>query len=142
MTFSSLSSLDAVRLRRFIAQERREVWDQLSNSSVRSQWWPNAVITSVLGGEVQSQRLSNGRLAVFSGTVDAFVEGHALGFLWSETGQDISTSVLITLSSALRGTEVDIVEVGFAAFESNAERISEAEQEWSDLLAQLAARFD
>jgi len=140
MAFSSLSSLDAVRLRRLIPQDRKFVWEQLSNQRNRKHWWPDAAITCALGGQVQAHRQFGQGASVFVGQVDVLVDGHALGFLWAEQGSHPQTSVLITLSSAMRGTEIDVVEVGFAAFDSNAERISQAEQEWTDLLQKLAER--
>lgn len=138
MVLSSLSSLDAVRIRRFVPRERAGVWLQLSNQALRGKWWPDSLITVSVGGEVRASRRAELGTAVFVGEVDVLVEGHALGFVWTETGRPRPTSVLMTLSSALRGTEVDIVEVGFSGVESTANRISRAEQEWTELLAQLA----
>lgn len=138
MALSSLSSLDAVRIRRFVPRERDEVWLHLSDPALRGKWWPDSLITVSVGGEVRASRRSELGNTVSAGEVDVLVEGHALGFVWTEGGGVRPTSVLMTLSSALRGTEVDIVEVGFAGLESNANRISRAEREWSELLSQLA----
>lgn len=146
---------------------RAAVWSYLADSGRRSEWWPELRLEEGIGGSIVSQPVvepaveptvdsvgerggeqgsdgsdgaSTGRQA--EGTVDVWVEGHAVGFTWREAGEDRGTAVLMTLRSQGPETGVTITETGFDALSVPAERAAAAQRGWHELLAGLGAAVE
>lgn len=120
---------------------RAAVWAYLSEEALRGEWWPELRLEPKVGGEV-SERWSEGEgddavSRDASGTVDVWVDGHAIGFTWRESGDPRDTAVLVTLRSQGYETGITVTETGFDALPSPAERAAASQEGWAVLLRDL-----
>ena len=120
---------------------RAAVWAYLSEDALRGEWWPELRLEPKVGGEV-SERWSEGEgddavSRDASGTVDVWVDGHAIGFTWRESGDPRDTAVLVTLRSQGYETGITVTETGFDALPSPAERAAASQEGWAVLLRDL-----
>jgi len=144
---SSRESLNAASIVRDMRCSRALLWNYLVDPDLREQWWPNTSIELWPGGSVRSltsahDRNSDEESDELCGEVDVFINGHALGFVWSMHEKSPPTSVLITLASTPHGTIINLAEVvfrsvEFASSEYQAERLNRAERLWHDRLRRL-----
>lgn len=138
--------LGPVVARARVRAPRETVWQYLVDPGKRSAWWPEVRLGSGLGGEVV-ERWSEGEgddavSRDASGDIDVWVEGHAVGFRWSEAGDEGSTAVLVTLRSQGVDTGVTVTETGFDSLSFPAERAAASLDGWQTLLADLVAAVD
>lgn len=138
--------LGPVVARARVRAPRETVWQYLVDPGKRSAWWPEVRLGSGLGGEVV-ERWSEGEgddavSRDASGDIDVWVEGHAVGFRWSEAGDEGSTAVLVTLRSQGVDTGVTVTETGFDSLPFPAERAAASLDGWQTLLADLVAAVD
>jgi uncharacterized protein YndB with AHSA1/START domain len=117
------------------------VWAYLVEPENRKVWWPELQLDPRLGGAV-SERWSetNDGSSVTrdaSGEIDVWVDGHALGFRWSEAGDSHSTAVLVTLRAIGAETRVTVTETGFDALSTPAESAAASQEGWQVLLGDL-----
>ncbi|QBE48574.1 SRPBCC family protein [Leucobacter triazinivorans] len=130
---------------------RPDVWSYLAEPARRAAWWPQLQLETGVGGGIavrggedsgaSAEGQPDGAPAV-EGTVDVWVEGHALGFTWRESGSERGTAVLMTLRSQGGETGVTITETGFDALAAPADRAAAAQRDWQELLSGLAAAVD
>ncbi|MBK0417828.1 SRPBCC domain-containing protein [Leucobacter sp. CSA1] len=124
-----------------MAATRSSVWSLIVDAERREAWWPELELEPRLGGSV-AERWSEGegpdRVARdASGEVDVFVDGHAIGFRWSEAGDERPTAVLITLRSLEEGTAVVVTETGFDALPGASARAAASAEGWQVLMQDL-----
>ncbi|RZT66335.1 SRPBCC family protein [Leucobacter luti] len=125
---------------------RTAAWAFLANSDYRAQWWPELRLEPQVGGEISerwtedTEEESVSRDA--SGTVDVWVEGHAIGFTWREAGDLRDTAVLLTLRSQGAETGITVTETGFDALPDSAERAAASQDGWQVLLRDLSGAID
>ncbi|PRI10546.1 SRPBCC family protein [Leucobacter massiliensis] len=144
--------LGPVVARTRVRAPRTAVWAYLSEPGLRAEWWPGTRWETAVGGAVFAERLNLGVAAddgasaaetssarEFAGSVDVWVEGHALGYTWRAEGEERGTAVLLTLRTQGPHTGVTVTETGFDALERPAESAAAAQREWQELLQQLAA---
>src|SRR5690606_14721628 len=67
-----------------------------------------------------------------------WVAGHALGFTWSESGEERGTAVLVTLRSQGYHTGVTVTETGFDGVKDGAARADRAGREWARFIEALS----
>ncbi|UOQ56508.1 SRPBCC domain-containing protein [Leucobacter allii] len=125
---------------------RADVWPYLADPERRAEWWAELQLEPGIGGTV-AERWSEGdgeesvsRDA--SGTVDVWVEGHAIGFTWREAGDERDTAVLITLRTQGYQTGLTVTETGFDALPAASERAAASQEGWRVLLRDLVAAID
>ncbi|WP_449282081.1 SRPBCC family protein [Leucobacter sp.] len=122
---------------------RTAVWSYLAEPERRAAWWPGLQLEAGVGGAIALRAAETAAEPEderdAEGTVDVWVEGHAVGFTWREAGEDRGTAVLMTLRSQGRETGVTITETGFDALAAPAERAAASQRGWQELLAGLAA---
>ncbi|KAF5269336.1 hypothetical protein FQA39_LY18916 [Lamprigera yunnana] len=123
---------------------RSATWSFLVDSDRRAEWWPDLQIEQRVGGSiVERWSEGSGEDAVSrdaSGTVDVWVEGHAIGFTWREAGDDRERRVLLPCvrSRAARGSRLP--RQGFEQhLPSPAERPRPSLEGWQVLLRDLTA---
>ena len=138
--------LGPVVARARVRAQRTVVWSYFVDPGMRASWWPEARIDTRLGGEVAERWCEGegddeiGRDA--SGTIDIWVDGHAAGFSWSDSKDEGSTTVLITLRDRGVDTGVTVTETGFDGLPMAAERAAASLDGWQSLLADLVAAVD
>ncbi|QIK63967.1 hypothetical protein G7068_12750 [Leucobacter viscericola] len=120
---------------------RAAVWQYLIDDERRKVWWPELRLDPRVGGAVSERWAeTSGDSEVSrdaSGEVDVLVEGHAIGFRWSEAGDEHSTAVLVTLRSTGPNTGITVTETGFDALSSPAESAAASQEGWHVLLGDL-----
>lgn len=130
---------------------RPDVWSYLAEPARRAAWWPQLQLETGVGGGIavhggagagESAEAQSGEAPSVEGTVDVWVEGHALGFTWREAGSERGTAVLMTLRSQGGETGVTITETGFDALAAPADRAAAAQRDWQELLSGLAAAVE
>ncbi|UOQ61680.1 SRPBCC domain-containing protein [Leucobacter rhizosphaerae] len=125
---------------------RAAVWATVIDPELRKSWWPELELEPRVGGAVTERWTeTSGETAVSrdaSGDVDVWVEGHAIGFRWSEAGDAHSTAVLVTLRSQGPETGITVTETGFDVLPSPAERAAASQDGWQVLLADLVASVE
>lgn len=124
------------------AQPRRVLWAYLSDPDLRAEWWPELNLESRLGGTVREQWAEGDASRDASGEVDVFVDGHALGFRWTEAGDPRPTAVLITLRSIGAGASLTVTETGFDMLPDPSARAAASQEGWDVLLRDLSAAVD
>ena len=124
------------------AQPRRVLWAYLSDPDLREEWWPELNLESRLGGTVREQWAEGDASRDASGEVDVFVDGHALGFRWTEAGDPRPTAVLITLRSIGAGASLTVTETGFDMLPDPSARAAASQEGWDVLLRDLSAAVD
>lgn len=138
--------LGPVVARSRVRASRAAVWATVIDPELRQAWWPELQLEPRLGGSVAERWTeTSGDTAVTrdaSGDVDVWVEGHAIGFRWSEAGDEHSTAVLVTLRSQGPETGITVTETGFDALPSPAERAAASQDGWQVLLADLVASVE
>ena len=138
--------LGPVVARSRVRAPRAAVWATVIDPELRQTWWPELHLEPRLGGAVAERWTeTSGDSAVTrdaSGDVDVWVEGHAIGFRWSEAGDDHSTAVLVTLRSQGPETGITVTETGFDVLPSPAERAAASQDGWQVLLADLVASVE
>lgn len=138
--------LGPVVARARVRAERQLVWNYLADQGLRAAWWPEVNLDAMLGGSVVERWVDGeGDAAISrdaSGTIDVYVEGHALGFRWSDAGDAAATAVLFTLRAQGVDTGVTVTETGFDALPMAAERAAVSTDGWQSLLADLVAAVD
>ncbi|MFV0434439.1 MAG: SRPBCC domain-containing protein [Leucobacter sp.] len=138
--------LGPVVARSRVRAARTAAWSYLVQPERRAAWWPELQLEPRLGGEViERWSETNGDTTVSrdaSGEVDVWVDGHALGFKWSEAGDEHSTAVLVTLRAQGRNTGITVTETGFDALPSAAERAAASQDGWGVLLRDLTAAIE
>lgn len=138
--------LGPVVARSRVRAARADVWTSLVDDERRSTWWPELRLDPRLGGEIAEQwSEGDGDSAVSrdaSGEVDVWVDGHAIGYRWSEAGDDRQTAVLITLRSQGTETGITVTETGFDALPSPAQRAAASQEGWQVLLRDLVTAVD
>ncbi len=133
--------LGPVVARSRVGVARAAAWTFLAEQHRRSEWWPELQLEPHVGGTV-AERWSEGEgdAAVSrdaSGTVDVWVEGHAVGFTWREAGDERDTAVLITLRTQGVDTGITVTETGFDALPAASERAAASQEGWQVLLNDL-----
>lgn len=125
---------------------RAAVWQYLVDSERRKVWWPELRLDARVGGAVSERWAeTSGDSEVSrdaSGEVDVLVEGHAIGFRWSEAGDEHSTAVLVTLRSSGPDTGITVTETGFDALPTPAESAAASQEGWQVLLSDLVAAVE
>ncbi|WP_162903796.1 SRPBCC domain-containing protein [Leucobacter sp. wl10] len=144
---STMIPLGPVVARSRVRAARAAVWSYLVDSGRRSEWWPGLQLEPGVGGAVavRSAAEEGGEASPAretEGAVDVWVEGHAFGFTWRESGEERTTAVLLTLRSQGHETGVTVTETGFDALAAPAERAAVSQQEWGRLLAELAGAVE
>lgn len=138
--------LGPVVARSRVRAPRAAVWATVIDPELRHAWWPELHLEPRIGGAVAERWTeTSGDSAVTrdaSGDVDVWVEGHAIGFRWSEAGDDHSTAVLVTLRSQGPETGITVTETGFDVLPSPAERAAASQDGWQVLLADLVASVE
>ncbi len=124
------------------AQPRRVLWAYLSDPDLRAEWWPELNLESRLGGTVREQWAEGDASRDASGEIDVFVDGHALGFRWTEAGDPRPTAVLITLRSIGAGASLTVTETGFDMLPDPSARAAASQEGWDVLLRDLSAAID
>lgn len=124
------------------AQPRRVLWAYLSDPDLRAEWWPELNLESRLGGSVREQWAEGDASRDASGEIDVFVDGHALGFRWTEAGDPRPTAVLITLRSIGAGASLTVTETGFDMLPDPSARAAASQEGWDVLLRDLSAAID
>lgn len=125
---------------------RTAAWAYLSEPERRAEWWPELQLEPNVGGAI-SERWSEdtGETSVSrdaSGTVDVWVEGHALGFRWREAGDERETAVLVTLRTQGEETGITVTETGFDALPEAAARAAASQDGWQVLLRDLTTALE
>ena len=138
--------LGPVVARNRVRAPRAAVWATVIDPELRKSWWPELELEPRVGGAVSERWTeTSGETAVSrdaSGDVDVWVEGHAIGFRWSEAGDAHSTAVLVTLRSQGPETGITVTETGFDVLPSPAERAAASQDGWQVLLADLVASVE
>ena len=138
--------LGPVVARSRVKASRIDTWSYLVEADLRSEWWPELRLEPEVGGSVAEQwSEGEGDESVSrdaSGTIDVWVEGHAIGFTWREAGDERDTAVLLTLRTQSGGTGITITETGFDALPKPAERAEASQEGWKVLLNDLSAAID
>lgn len=138
--------LGPVVARSRVRASRAAVWATVIDPELRHAWWPELELEPRLGGSIAERWTeTSGETAVTrdaSGDVDVWVEGHAIGFRWSEAGDEHSTAVLVTLRSQGPETGITVTETGFDVLPSAAERAAASQDGWQVLLADLVASVE
>ncbi len=138
--------LGPVVARNRVRAPRAAVWATVIDPELRKSWWPELELEPRVGGAVTERWTeTSGETAVSrdaSGDVDVWVEGHAIGFRWSEAGDAHSTAVLVTLRSQGPETGITVTETGFDVLPSPAERAAASQDGWQVLLADLVASVE
>lgn len=138
--------LGPVVARARVRAQRATVWNYLADPALRASWWPEVHLDTELGGSVTEKWAeSTGESAIgrdAAGEVDVFVNGHALGFRWSDVGDTATTAVLFTLRAHGVDTGVTVTETGFDALPMAAERAAASTEGWQSLLADLVTAVD
>ncbi|QIM15256.1 SRPBCC domain-containing protein [Leucobacter insecticola] len=120
---------------------RAAVWAYFVDSELRKEWWPELRLDPRVGGAVAEQWTEADEGSAVSrdasGDVDVWVDGHAIGFRWSDAGDQYSTAVLVTLRSRGADTGITVTETGFDVLPDAAERAAASQEGWQVLLADL-----
>ena len=124
------------------AQPRRVLWAYLSDPELRADWWPELHLEARLGGIVREQWSEGDASRDASGEVDVIVDGHALGFRWTEAGDPRATAVLVTLRSIGAGASLTVTETGFDMLPDPSARAAASQEGWDVLLRDLSAVVD
>ncbi|GAA2178792.1 hypothetical protein GCM10009847_10290 [Leucobacter tardus] len=124
------------------AQPRRVLWAYLSDPELRADWWPELHLEARLGGIVREQWSEGDASRDASGEVDVIVDGHALGFRWTEAGDPRATAVLVTLRSIGAGASLTVTETGFDMLPDPSARAAASQEGWDVLLRDLSAAVD
>ena len=124
------------------AQPRRVLWAYLSDPELRAAWWPELHLEARLGGIVREQWSEGDASRDASGEVDVIVDGHALGFRWTEAGDPRATAVLVTLRSIGAGASLTVTETGFDMLPDPSARAAASQEGWDVLLRDLSAAVD
>lgn len=125
---------------------RNAAWTYLADADHRAEWWPELRLDPQVGGAIserwteETDDSSVSRDA--SGTVDVWVDGHAIGFTWREAGDLRDTAVLLTLRSQGAETGITVTETGFDALPASAERAAASQDGWQVLLRDLTSAID
>lgn len=125
---------------------RNAAWTYLADADHRAEWWPELRLDPHVGGAIserwteETDGSSVSRDA--SGTVDVWVDGHAIGFTWREAGDLRDTAVLLTLRSQGAETGITVTETGFDALPASAERAAASQDGWQVLLRDLTSAID
>ena len=138
--------LGPVVARSRVGVARAAAWTYLVEPDRRAEWWPELQLEARVGGTV-AERWSEGEgdAAVSrdaSGTVDVWVDGHAVGFTWREAGDARDTAVLITLRTQGLDTGITVTETGFDALPAASERAAASQEGWQVLLRDLTAALE
>lgn len=138
--------LGPVVARSRVGVARAAAWSYLVEPERRAEWWPELRLDARVGGEV-AERWSEGEgddavSRDASGTVDVWVEGHAVGFTWREAGDERDTAVLVTLRTQGLDTGITVTETGFDALPAPAERAAASQEGWQVLLRDLTAALE
>ncbi|QYM75244.1 SRPBCC domain-containing protein [Leucobacter luti] len=125
---------------------RTAAWTYLADADRRAEWWPELRLDPRVGGDI-TERWSEeieGELVSrdASGTVDVWVDGHAIGFTWREAGDFRDTAVLLTLRSQGQDTGITITETGFDALPDSADRAAASQDGWQVLLRDLTTAIE
>lgn len=138
--------LGPVVARSRVRAPRAAVWATVTDPELRKTWWPELHLEPRIGGAVSERWTeTSGETAVSrdaSGDVDVWVEGHAIGFRWSEAGDAHSTAVLVTLRSQGPETGITVTETGFDVLPAPAERAAASQEGWQVLLGDLVASVE
>lgn len=125
---------------------RTAAWAYLSEPERRAEWWPELQLEPNVGGAISERWSENtGEMSVSrdaSGTVDVWVEGHALGFRWREAGDERETAVLVTLRTQGEETGITVTETGFDALPEAAARAAASQDGWQVLLRDLTTALE
>lgn len=121
---------------------RAAAWVYLADADRRAEWWPELRLEPQVGGAI-GERWSEdtGETSVSrdaSGTVDVWVDGHAIGFTWREAGDQRDTAVLLTLRSQGDETGITVTETGFDGLPDSAARAAGSQDGWQVLLRDLS----
>lgn len=138
--------LGPVVARSRVGVARAAAWSYLVEPERRAEWWPELRLDARVGGEV-AERWSEGEgddavSRDASGTVDVWVEGHAVGFTWREAGDERDTAVLVTLRTQGLDTGITVTETGFDALPAPAERAAASQEGWQVLLRDLTVALE
>ncbi|WP_125098717.1 SRPBCC family protein [Leucobacter chromiireducens] len=138
--------LGPVVARSRVRAARTAAWAYLSEPERRAEWWPELQLEPHVGGAI-SERWSEdtGETSVSrdaSGTVDVWVEGHAVGFRWREAGDERETAVLVTLRTQGEDTGITVTETGFDALPEAAARAAASQDGWQVLLRDLTTALE
>ena len=138
--------LGPVVARSRVGVTRAAAWTYLVEQDRRAAWWPELQLDPRVGGAV-AERWSEGEgeNAVSrdaAGTVDVWVDGHAIGFTWREAGDERDTAVLVTLRTQGVDTGITVTETGFDALPAAAERAAASQEGWQVLLRDLATALE
>lgn len=122
---------------------RADVWEYFVDAERRKTWWPELQLEPRVGGAVSerwAETSGDGEISRdASGEVDVLVDGHAIGFRWSEADDENSTAVLVTLRSSGPDTGITVTETGFDALSAPAESAAASQEGWQVLLGDLVA---
>ncbi|KTR82125.1 hypothetical protein NS354_11435 [Leucobacter chromiiresistens] len=125
---------------------RAAAWTYLVEPDRRAEWWPELQLDARVGGAVAEQWSEGEGDAMVSrdasGTVDVWVEGHAVGFTWRESGDERDTAVLITLRTQGVDTGITVTETGFDALPAAGERAAASQEGWQVLLRDLKSALE
>ncbi|SJN11060.1 hypothetical protein FM113_10860 [Leucobacter sp. 7(1)] len=121
---------------------RSAAWAYLADADRRAEWWPELRLEPQVGGAIAERWTEDtGETSVSrdaSGTVDVWVEGHAIGFTWREAGDLRDTAVLLTLRSQGEETGITVTETGFDGLPESAARAAGSQDGWQVLLRDLS----
>lgn len=138
--------LGPVVARSLLRAARTAAWAYLSEPERRAEWWPELQLEPNVGGAISERwSESTGETSVSrdaSGTVDVWVEGHALGFRWREAGDERETAVLVTLRTQGEETGITVTETGFDALPEAAARAAASQDGWQVLLRDLTTALE
>ncbi|MGW9020975.1 SRPBCC family protein [Leucobacter chromiiresistens] len=138
--------LGPVVARSRVGVARAAAWTYLVEPDRRAEWWPELQLDARVGGVVAEQWSEGEGDATVSrdasGTVDVWVEGHAVGFTWREAGDERDTAVLITLRTQGVDTGITVTETGFDALPSAGERAAASQEGWQVLLRDLKSALE
>lgn len=124
------------------SQARTVLWAYLSDPGLRGEWWPELNLEARIGGAVREQWSEGDASRDATGEVDVFVDGHALGFRWTEAGDPRPTAVLVTLRSTGSGASLTVTETGFDMLPEPSARAAASQEGWDVLLRDLAAAVE
>lgn len=138
--------LGPVVARSRVGVARAAAWTYLVEPDRRAEWWPELQLEARVGGAVAEQwSEGEGDAAVSrdaSGTIDVWVDGHAVGFTWREAGDERDTAVLITLRTQGLDTGITVTETGFDALPAASERAAASQEGWQVLLRDLTSALE
>lgn len=121
---------------------RSAAWAYLADADRRAEWWPELRLEPQVGGAIAERWTEDtGETSVSrdaSGTVDVWVDGHAIGFTWREAGDLRDTAVLLTLRSQGLETGITVTETGFDGLPESAARAAGSQDGWQVLLRDLS----